>query len=289
MPAEGFAHRCGHRGRVGGRGPGSELHTGPSQPLPDQAAARDAYSRSAERGAEHGSQRSGAGHGCPGRHPDPGGEDAERPDVSRRPTPVRASEVTTASWGPQEVAVRAYSGGSRGGAPYVAVSVGTCPRREVARLARPYAAPSPARPACPQQNSGSAPPPPARSRSSHDTDPATRPDHRPRLRRPGRRPPRPATAGPCQRPRRRSVRPVRRAGGRSTTSSTPTARAATPLTSPWPRSTPPASSARPATGSPSTACDRPSDKQRLAGRRPSRGAERACSVNSSRWTSRCTT
>ena len=44
------------------------------------------------------------------------------PDVSRRPTPVRASEVTTASWGPQEVAVRAYSGGSRGGAPYVAVA-----------------------------------------------------------------------------------------------------------------------------------------------------------------------
>ena len=29
-------------------------------------------------------------------------------------------------WGPQEVIVRAYSGGGRGGAPYVVVGVGTC-------------------------------------------------------------------------------------------------------------------------------------------------------------------
>ena len=150
-------------------------------------------------------------------------------------------------WGPQEVAVRAYSGGSRGGAPYVAVSVGTCPRREVARLARPgpkrvgprpYAAPSPARPACPQparlvhsrtaarrrpHRRGHAramtptpPPVPTTVPASSSWTPTSPTGHRWAM---------PATTTPlctsCP-PRRRS----------STTSSTPTARAATPLTAP---------------------------------------------------------
>ena len=34
--------------------------------------------------------------------------------------------VQFGAWGPQEISVRAYSGGGRGGAPYIAVGVGTC-------------------------------------------------------------------------------------------------------------------------------------------------------------------
>ncbi len=34
--------------------------------------------------------------------------------------------VQFGAWGPQEVTVRAYSGGGRGGAPYVVVGVGAC-------------------------------------------------------------------------------------------------------------------------------------------------------------------
>ncbi len=43
---------------------------------------------------------------------------------------LRAGEQVVAvqfgAWGPQEVTVRAYSDGGRGGAPYVVVGVGTC-------------------------------------------------------------------------------------------------------------------------------------------------------------------